>query len=157
MLLSVPQAHWSIWEFNERRMVIFLSFLCFSPRLWRRSSVMSWSRCHVVRPTSLPWPMREKYLPGEEEKMVHYINLFFFFCQYLSPLNWFLIASYQQMTSLPLFFTVGRLGLGNQDTHNSPQQVCLPVEFEANRVVCGVDCSIVISSQLSILACGSNR
>ncbi|XP_043976165.1 serine/threonine-protein kinase Nek8 isoform X2 [Gambusia affinis] len=51
----------------------------------------------------------------------------------------------------------GRLGLGTQDTHNSPQQVCLPAEFEAQKVVCGVDCSMVISTRCSILACGSNR
>uniref|UniRef100_A0AAQ5YWU9 non-specific serine/threonine protein kinase n=1 Tax=Amphiprion ocellaris TaxID=80972 RepID=A0AAQ5YWU9_AMPOC len=51
----------------------------------------------------------------------------------------------------------GRLGLGTQDTHNCPQQVCLPVEFEAQRVVCGVDCSMIISTQYSIVACGSNR
>ncbi|XP_022615496.1 serine/threonine-protein kinase Nek8 [Seriola dumerili] len=51
----------------------------------------------------------------------------------------------------------GRLGLGTQDTHNSPQQVCLPVEFEAQRVVCGVDCSMIISTQYTIQACGSNR
>ncbi|XP_039987034.1 serine/threonine-protein kinase Nek8 [Xiphias gladius] len=51
----------------------------------------------------------------------------------------------------------GRLGLGTQDTHNSPQQVCLPVEFEAQRVVCGVDCSMIISTQYRIMACGSNR
>ncbi|XP_059186446.1 serine/threonine-protein kinase Nek8 [Centropristis striata] len=51
----------------------------------------------------------------------------------------------------------GRLGLGTQDTHNSPQQVCLPVEFEAQRVMCGVDCSMIVSTQYSIMACGSNR
>nr|XP_046245472.1 serine/threonine-protein kinase Nek8 isoform X2 [Scatophagus argus] len=51
----------------------------------------------------------------------------------------------------------GRLGLGTQDTHNSPQQVCLPVEFEAQRVVCGVDCSMIISTKHNIVACGSNR
>ncbi|XP_054901332.1 serine/threonine-protein kinase Nek8 isoform X4 [Poeciliopsis prolifica] len=51
----------------------------------------------------------------------------------------------------------GRLGLGTQDTHNSPQQVCLPAEFEAQKVVCGVDCSMVVSTRCSILACGSNR
>ncbi|XP_028320284.1 serine/threonine-protein kinase Nek8 isoform X1 [Gouania willdenowi] len=51
----------------------------------------------------------------------------------------------------------GRLGLGTQDTHNCPQQVCLPVNFEAQRVVCGVDCSMIISTQQSIVACGSNR
>ncbi|MEQ2244027.1 Serine/threonine-protein kinase Nek8 [Ilyodon furcidens] len=51
----------------------------------------------------------------------------------------------------------GRLGLGNQDTHNCPQQVSLPAEFEAQRVVCGVDCSMIISMQCCILACGSNR
>ncbi|KAM9733139.1 serine/threonine-protein kinase Nek8 [Menidia menidia] len=51
----------------------------------------------------------------------------------------------------------GRLGLGSQDTHNCPQQVCLPVEFEAQKVVCGIDCSMIISTQGSIVACGSNR
>ncbi|XP_036005914.1 serine/threonine-protein kinase Nek8 isoform X1 [Fundulus heteroclitus] len=51
----------------------------------------------------------------------------------------------------------GRLGLGTQDTHNCPQQVCLPAEFEAQRAVCGVDCSMIISTQGGILACGSNR
>ncbi|XP_072248299.1 serine/threonine-protein kinase Nek8 isoform X2 [Leuresthes tenuis] len=51
----------------------------------------------------------------------------------------------------------GRLGLGTQDTHNCPQQVCLPVEFEAQKVVCGIDCSMIISTQGSIVACGSNR
>uniref|UniRef100_A0A674C9S7 non-specific serine/threonine protein kinase n=1 Tax=Salmo trutta TaxID=8032 RepID=A0A674C9S7_SALTR len=49
----------------------------------------------------------------------------------------------------------GRLGLGTQDSHNSPQQVCVPGEFEAHRVLCGVDCSMVISTNNSILACGS--
>ncbi|XP_034025089.1 serine/threonine-protein kinase Nek8 [Thalassophryne amazonica] len=51
----------------------------------------------------------------------------------------------------------GRLGLGTQDTHNSPQQMCLPVEFEAHKLVCGVDCSMIISTHNSIVACGSNR
>ncbi|XP_062241178.1 serine/threonine-protein kinase Nek8 [Platichthys flesus] len=51
----------------------------------------------------------------------------------------------------------GRLGLGDQETHNSPQQVCLPVEFEAQRVMCGVDCSMIVSTQHRIMACGSNR
>ncbi|XP_077397155.1 serine/threonine-protein kinase Nek8 isoform X2 [Festucalex cinctus] len=51
----------------------------------------------------------------------------------------------------------GRLGLGTQDTHNCPQQVCLPAQFEAQKVMCGVDCSMIISSGNSILACGSNR
>lgn len=39
---------------------------------------MSWSRCRAARPTSWQWPMREKYLPGEEEKMVQYTSLFSF-------------------------------------------------------------------------------
>ncbi|CAB1348971.1 unnamed protein product [Coregonus sp. 'balchen'] len=51
----------------------------------------------------------------------------------------------------------GRLGLGTQDSHNCPQQVRVPGEFEAHRVLCGVDCSMIISTQNSILACGSNR
>lgn len=58
----------------------------------------------------------------------------------------------------PLLFCLeGRLGLGTQDSHNSPQQVCVPVEFEAQKVLCGVDCSMIVSTQHNILACGSNR
>ncbi|KAL0973198.1 hypothetical protein UPYG_G00200190 [Umbra pygmaea] len=51
----------------------------------------------------------------------------------------------------------GRLGLDTQDSHNAPQQVYLPAGLEAQRVLCGVDCSMVISTQNHILACGSNR
>ncbi|KAJ8280779.1 hypothetical protein GJAV_G00058890 [Gymnothorax javanicus] len=51
----------------------------------------------------------------------------------------------------------GRLGLGSQDTHNCPQQVCVRAGFETQRVLCGVDCSMIISTQSAILACGSNR
>ncbi|XP_076850191.1 serine/threonine-protein kinase Nek8 isoform X2 [Brachyhypopomus gauderio] len=51
----------------------------------------------------------------------------------------------------------GRLGLGTQNTHNSPQQVTVPAELEAQRVLCGVDCTIIISTQMHLLACGSNR
>ncbi|CAN9510879.1 unnamed protein product [Ophioblennius macclurei] len=51
----------------------------------------------------------------------------------------------------------GRLGQGTQDTHNCPQQVSLPPEAEAQRVECGVDCSMIISTRRAILACGSNR
>ncbi|XP_077578875.1 serine/threonine-protein kinase Nek8 [Stigmatopora nigra] len=51
----------------------------------------------------------------------------------------------------------GRLGLGSQDTHNCPQQVCLPTQFEPQRVLCGVDCSMIVSAGNRIIACGSNR
>ncbi|XP_031429352.1 serine/threonine-protein kinase Nek8 isoform X1 [Clupea harengus] len=51
----------------------------------------------------------------------------------------------------------GRLGLGNQDSHNSPQQVSVAADFEAQNVLCGVDCSMIISTQQQILSCGSNR
>ncbi|TRZ00959.1 hypothetical protein DNTS_029976 [Danionella cerebrum] len=51
----------------------------------------------------------------------------------------------------------GRLGLGTLDSHNCPQQVSLPVEFEAQRVLCGIDCSMIISTQHQIMACGNNR
>uniref|UniRef100_A0AAY4B4I7 non-specific serine/threonine protein kinase n=1 Tax=Denticeps clupeoides TaxID=299321 RepID=A0AAY4B4I7_9TELE len=51
----------------------------------------------------------------------------------------------------------GRLGLGSQDSHNSPQEVTVPSDFEARKVLCGVDCSMIISTQNRILACGSNR
>lgn len=51
----------------------------------------------------------------------------------------------------------GRLGLGNLDSYNSPQQVSVPADFEAQNVLCGVDCSMIISTQQQILACGSNR
>ncbi|KTG06724.1 hypothetical protein cypCar_00017404 [Cyprinus carpio] len=51
----------------------------------------------------------------------------------------------------------GRLGLATHDCHNCPQQVSLPADFEAQRVLCGIDCSMIISTQHQILACGNNR
>lgn len=51
----------------------------------------------------------------------------------------------------------GRLGLGNQESHNSPQQVVFPQEYEPQKVVCGIDSSMVLTAGNQILACGSNR
>ncbi|KAL4647599.1 serine/threonine-protein kinase Nek8 isoform X2 [Arapaima gigas] len=51
----------------------------------------------------------------------------------------------------------GRLGLGSQDSYNSPQQVQVPDGFEPLRLLCGVDCSIIMGAGHTILACGSNR
>uniref|UniRef100_A0A8C4VYA4 non-specific serine/threonine protein kinase n=1 Tax=Gopherus evgoodei TaxID=1825980 RepID=A0A8C4VYA4_9SAUR len=51
----------------------------------------------------------------------------------------------------------GRLGLGTLDSHNSPQQVALPPEHEAQKVLCGIDSSMVLTVKNQILACGSNR
>uniref|UniRef100_A0A8C3I5B4 non-specific serine/threonine protein kinase n=1 Tax=Chrysemys picta bellii TaxID=8478 RepID=A0A8C3I5B4_CHRPI len=51
----------------------------------------------------------------------------------------------------------GRLGLGTLDSHNSPQQVAVPPEHEAQKVLCGIDSSMVLTVKNQILACGSNR
>ncbi|XP_060704102.1 serine/threonine-protein kinase Nek8 [Hemiscyllium ocellatum] len=51
----------------------------------------------------------------------------------------------------------GRLGLESQESHNSPQQVCVPAEHEAQKILCGIDCSMILTTQNHILACGSNR
>ncbi|KAG8450816.1 hypothetical protein GDO86_003183 [Hymenochirus boettgeri] len=51
----------------------------------------------------------------------------------------------------------GRLGLGTQESHNSPQQVIIPQEYEAQKVVCGIDSSMILTVGNQILACGSNR
>ncbi|XP_013924527.1 PREDICTED: serine/threonine-protein kinase Nek8 [Thamnophis sirtalis] len=51
----------------------------------------------------------------------------------------------------------GRLGLGNQEPHSSPQLVPLPAGYEAQKVLCGIDASMILTSGHQILACGSNR
>ncbi|XP_030328374.1 serine/threonine-protein kinase Nek8 isoform X1 [Strigops habroptila] len=56
-----------------------------------------------------------------------------------------------------LFPLPGRLGLGTLECHNSPQQVTVPPEHEAQRVICGIDSSMVLTVKNQILACGSNR
>lgn len=56
-----------------------------------------------------------------------------------------------------LFLLPGRLGLGTLDCHNSPQQVTVPPEHEAQRVICGIDSSMVLTVKNQVLACGSNR
>lgn len=56
-----------------------------------------------------------------------------------------------------MFLLPGRLGLGTLECHNSPQQVAVPPEHEAQRVICGIDSSMVLTVNNQILACGSNR
>uniref|UniRef100_UPI00398F60E1 serine/threonine-protein kinase Nek8 isoform X2 n=1 Tax=Pristiophorus japonicus TaxID=55135 RepID=UPI00398F60E1 len=51
----------------------------------------------------------------------------------------------------------GRLGLETQESHSSPQQVNVPSEHEAQKVLCGIDCSMILTTRNHILACGSNR
>ncbi|XP_044286468.1 LOW QUALITY PROTEIN: serine/threonine-protein kinase Nek8 [Varanus komodoensis] len=51
----------------------------------------------------------------------------------------------------------GRLGLGTQEAHSSPQQVPVPPEHEAQKVLCGIDASMILTAKNRILACGSNR
>ncbi|XP_063002477.1 serine/threonine-protein kinase Nek8 [Elgaria multicarinata webbii] len=51
----------------------------------------------------------------------------------------------------------GRLGLGTQESHNAPQQVPVPPDHEAQKVLCGIDASMILTAKNQILACGSNR
>ncbi|XP_077924255.1 serine/threonine-protein kinase Nek8 isoform X2 [Halichoerus grypus] len=51
----------------------------------------------------------------------------------------------------------GRLGLGTRESHSSPQQVSMPPGQEAQRVVCGIDSSMILTVPGRALACGSNR
>ncbi len=68
-----------------------------------------------------------------------------------------LFLSLHHTHSLLSLCPTGRLGLAAQDCHNCPQQVSLPTDFDAQRVLCGIDCSMIISTQYQILACGNNR
>ncbi|XP_073902573.1 serine/threonine-protein kinase Nek8 isoform X1 [Castor canadensis] len=51
----------------------------------------------------------------------------------------------------------GRLGLGTRESHSCPQQVPVPPGQEAQRVVCGIDSSMILTVPGRALACGSNR
>ncbi|XP_023615247.1 serine/threonine-protein kinase Nek8 isoform X6 [Myotis lucifugus] len=51
----------------------------------------------------------------------------------------------------------GRLGLGTRESYNCPQQVPMPPGQEAQRVVCGIDSSMILTVPGRVLACGSNR
>lgn len=51
----------------------------------------------------------------------------------------------------------GRLGLGNQETQCTPQPVPIPNNLSARSVHCGVDCSVILTSDNKLLCCGSNR
>ncbi|KAM8944096.1 serine/threonine-protein kinase Nek8 isoform 2-T3 [Lycaon pictus] len=51
----------------------------------------------------------------------------------------------------------GRLGLGTKESHSCPQQVSMPPGQEAQRVVCGIDSSMILTVPGRALACGSNR
>ncbi|KAM7068399.1 serine/threonine-protein kinase Nek8 isoform 1-T1 [Molossus nigricans] len=51
----------------------------------------------------------------------------------------------------------GRLGLGTRESYSCPQQVPMPPGQEAQRVVCGIDSSMILTVPGRVLACGSNR
>ncbi|KAM9597729.1 serine/threonine-protein kinase Nek8 isoform 3-T4 [Trichechus inunguis] len=51
----------------------------------------------------------------------------------------------------------GRLGLGTRESHSCPQQVPMTLGQEAQRVICGIDSSMVLTVPGRALACGSNR
>ncbi|XP_030851438.1 serine/threonine-protein kinase Nek8 [Strongylocentrotus purpuratus] len=51
----------------------------------------------------------------------------------------------------------GRLGLDSQESVSSPQAVVLPPQHRARSVCCGVDCSMLITEEGVVIACGSNR
>ncbi|XP_020923143.1 serine/threonine-protein kinase Nek8 isoform X2 [Sus scrofa] len=51
----------------------------------------------------------------------------------------------------------GRLGLGTRESHCCPQLVPMPPGQEAQRVVCGIDSSMILTVPGQALACGSNR
>ncbi|XP_023386335.1 serine/threonine-protein kinase Nek8 isoform X6 [Pteropus vampyrus] len=51
----------------------------------------------------------------------------------------------------------GRLGLGTRESHSCPQQVPIPPGQEAQRVLCGIDSSMILTVPGQALACGSNR
>lgn len=51
----------------------------------------------------------------------------------------------------------GRLGLGTRESHSCPQQVPVPPGQEPQRVVCGIDSSMILTVPGHALACGSNR
>ncbi|XP_035698278.1 serine/threonine-protein kinase Nek8-like isoform X2 [Branchiostoma floridae] len=51
----------------------------------------------------------------------------------------------------------GRLGLGNRESYSTPQPVPIPSPHLVKSVHCGVDCSILLTTDNRLLGCGSNR
>ena len=51
----------------------------------------------------------------------------------------------------------GRLGLGSQDSHCTPQQVSLRSDCRPCSVLCAIDCSMIITLEGLLLCSGSNR
>ena len=55
-----------------------------------------------------------------------------------------------------MMFT-GRLGLGNQECMASPQPVPVSEDVRPCSVYCGVDCSVILTLDGTLLCCGNNR
>ncbi|KAK7468188.1 hypothetical protein BaRGS_00036601 [Batillaria attramentaria] len=51
----------------------------------------------------------------------------------------------------------GRLGLGNQECTAFPQPVAVAEDIRPCSVYCGVDCSVILTLDGTLLCCGSNR
>ena len=70
------------------------------------------------------------------------------------------------MTSIPTctLLMPGQLGLGSRECYPTPQRVTLPPPVsvgqegvEVAAVVCGSDCSLLLTSTGQLLAAGNNR
>ncbi|XP_039254767.2 serine/threonine-protein kinase Nek8-like isoform X1 [Styela clava] len=51
----------------------------------------------------------------------------------------------------------GRLGLGDRQTHCTPQPVSVPQEYEVKSVICGNDSSVILTKDKKMLSCGNNN
>lgn len=51
----------------------------------------------------------------------------------------------------------GQLGTGTQESYCTPQPVELPLGLKVKKLICGPDCSMVITHRQTVFATGSNK
>ena len=56
-----------------------------------------------------------------------------------------------------MFINSGQLGTGNNNSYYTPQQVIVSGDASIKSIVCGTDCSVIVTNKGNILGCGSNR
>ena len=52
---------------------------------------------------------------------------------------------------------LGRLGTGSSANTCTPVQVEIPDNYKPSQAFCGLDCSVILTVDGSMLCCGSNR
>lgn len=135
---------------------IFVFSLCDKTEYdtWQRLTFQHFTRLHVT------WPLLSKLfiLINFSLKFQHRFYTLISFSKLFMADGFHYLQGFRKEDHFHFIIPFpGRLGLGTQDSHTTPQAVQFPEGTSPCSVNCGVDCSMIITLDNKLFCCGSNR